>query len=74
MQIQYTILRKAISMEEIKREDLVRQLKHHSNKDVLLNQEIIDFVLWKLNEIKHEVGIKLENKENSTFVKTKSGS
>jgi len=61
-------------MEEIKREDLIRQLKHHPNKDIILNQETIDFVLWKLNEIKHEVGIKLANKENSTFVKTKSGS
>lgn len=61
-------------MEEIKREDLIRHLKHHPNKDVILNQETIDFVLWKLNEIKHEVGIKLANKENSTFVKTKSGS
>lgn len=60
-------------MEEIKREDLVRQLKHHSNKDVVLNQETIDFVLWKLNEIKHEVGIKLESKEKSSFVKAKSG-
>lgn len=60
-------------MEEIKREDLVRQLKHHSNKDVVLNQETIDFVLWKLNEIKHEVGIKLETKEKSSFVKAKSG-
>ncbi|MCG3255358.1 MAG: hypothetical protein KAU62_04660 [Candidatus Heimdallarchaeota archaeon] len=60
-------------MEEIKREDLVRHLKHHSNKDVILNQETIDFVLWKLNEIKHEVGIKLETKEKSPFVKAKSG-
>jgi len=60
-------------MEEIKREDLVRQLKHHSNKDVVLNQETIDFVLWKLNEIKHEVGIKLETKEKSPFAKAKGG-
>ena len=57
-------------MEEIKREDLVRQLKARSNENLVLNEEALDFVLWKLNEIKHEVGIKLENKEKPTLVKS----
>ena len=57
-------------MEEIKREDLVRHLKSRSNENHTLNEEALDFVLWKLNEIKHEVGIKLENKEKPPLVKS----
>ena len=57
-------------MEEIKREDLVRQLKARSNENSVLNDEALDFILWKLNEIKHEVGIKLEKKEQPTLVKS----
>jgi hypothetical protein len=57
-------------MEDIKREDLVRHLKARSNDNSALNEEALDFVLWKLNEIKHEVGIKLENKEKQPIVKS----
>ncbi len=57
-------------MEEIKREDLVRHLKSSSNENPTLNEEALDFVLWKLNEIKHEVGLKLETKEKTPLVKS----
>ncbi|GAG77249.1 unnamed protein product [marine sediment metagenome] len=57
-------------MEEIKREDLVRQLKARSNDNSVLNEEALDFILWKLNEIKHEVGINFEKKEKPTLVKS----
>ena len=57
-------------MEEIKREDLVRHLKSNSNKNSSLNEEALDFVLWKLNEIKHEVGLNLEKKEKLSITKS----
>ncbi len=56
-------------MEEIKREDLLRQLKEKADPQVLINDDAVDFVLWKLNEIKQEIGLRLKSREERTPLK-----
>ena len=56
-------------MEEIKREDLLRQLKERTDSQALINDDAVDFVLWKLNEIKQEIGLRLKSREERTTQK-----
>ncbi|MCE7743086.1 MAG: hypothetical protein GOP50_11610 [Candidatus Heimdallarchaeota archaeon] len=56
-------------MEEIKREDLLRQLNEKSDPLRIINDDAVDFVLWKLNEIKQEIGLRLKNREEKTVLK-----
>ena len=51
-------------MDEIKREDLLRKLDENADPLRIINDEAVDFVLWKLNEIKQEVGLRLKNRED----------
>jgi len=51
-------------MQEIKREDLIQQLKEKYSTNSTLNSDALDFVLWKLNELKHEVNIKMQNRDD----------
>jgi hypothetical protein len=53
-------------MEEIKREDLLRKLNDNADPLRLINDDAVDFVLWKLNEIKQEVGLRIRNREERT--------
>jgi len=50
-------------MDEIKREDLLRKLDEKADPLRIINDEAVDFVLWKLNEIKQEIGLRLKNRE-----------
>lgn len=50
-------------MDEIKREDLLRKLNENADPLRLINDDAVDFVLWKLNEIRQEIGLRLKNKE-----------
>ncbi len=56
-------------MDEIKREDLLRKLNDNSDPLKIINDEAVDFVLWKLNEIKQEIGLRLKNREERTISK-----
>ncbi len=53
-------------MEEIKREDLLRQLNEKADPLRIINDDAVDFVLWKLNEIKQEIGLRLKSREESS--------
>ena len=59
-------------MDEIKREDLLRKLNDNADPLRLINDDAVDFVLWKLNEIKQEIGLRLKNREERT--ESKDGS
>ena len=59
-------------MEEIKKEDLVRQLKEKADIEAIIDEDAVDFVLWKLNEIRQEIGLKLKNREQNTILKDSS--
>ena len=54
------------NMSEIKREELLRKLDENADPLRLINDEAVDFVLWKLNEIKQEVGLMLKNRSERT--------
>ena len=56
-------------MDEIKREDLLRKLNDNADPLRLINDDAVDFVLWKLNEIKQEIGLRLKNREERTELK-----
>jgi len=56
-------------VDEIKREDLLRKLNDNSDPLKIINDEAVDFVLWKLNEIKQEIGLRLKNREERTISK-----
>ncbi|MHA1202987.1 MAG: hypothetical protein ACTSQ4_10765 [Candidatus Heimdallarchaeaceae archaeon] len=56
-------------MSEIKREDLLRKLNEKADPLRIINDDAVDFVLWKLNEIKEEVGLRLKNREERTVLK-----
>ena len=51
-------------MREIEKEDLMRNLKEKNDSTKAIDSDVVDFVLWKLNEIRHEVRIKLKEREN----------
>ena len=57
-------------MREIEREELVKHLKEKSNLSSNINSDVVDFVLWKLNEIRHEVSIKLKEREEKRVKKS----
>jgi hypothetical protein len=57
------------TMDEIKREDLLRKLNDNADPLRLINDEAVDFVLWKLNEIKQEIGLRIKNREERTDIK-----
>ena len=59
-------------MDEIKREDLLRKLNDNADPLRLINDDAVDFVLWKLNEIKQEIGLRLKNREERTELKDSS--
>ncbi|MEE9410229.1 MAG: hypothetical protein V3V41_04815 [Candidatus Heimdallarchaeota archaeon] len=59
-------------MREIEKEDLMKYLKDKNDKSTYTNPDVVDFVLWKLNEIKHEVSIKLKEREQSDIKKSGS--
>ena len=53
-------------MDDIKREDLLRKLNDNADPLRLINDDAVDFVLWKLNEIKQEVGLRVKDREERT--------
>ena len=57
-------------MREIEREELVKHLKEKSDTSANINSDVVDFVLWKLNEIRHEVSIKLKEREEKRIKKS----
>ena len=56
-------------MDEIKREDLLRKLNDESDPLRLINDDAVDFVLWKLNEIREEIGLRLKNREDKNVLR-----
>ncbi|MCG3215611.1 MAG: hypothetical protein KAS63_02775 [Candidatus Heimdallarchaeota archaeon] len=59
-------------MREIEKEDLMKYLKEKNDKSNATNPAVVDFVLWKLNEIKYEVSIKLKEREQRDTKKSSS--
>ncbi len=57
-------------MREIEKEELLKHLKEKSNPSTNINSDVVDFVLWKLNEIRHEVSIKLKEREEKRIKKS----
>jgi len=64
-----TLVYEGDNMSEIKREDLLRKLNEKADPLRIINDDAVDFVLWKLNEIKEEVGLRLKNREERTVLK-----
>ena len=59
-------------MDEIKREDLLRKLDENADPLRLINDDAVDFVLWKLNEIRQEVDLRLKNRAERTEMRDSS--
>ena len=59
-------------MREIEKEELMKHLKEKSDPSSAINSDVVDFVLWKLNEIRHEVSIKLKEREEKGIKKCSS--
>ena len=57
-------------MREIDKEELIKHLKEKNNPSEAINSDVVDFVLWKLNEIRHEVSIKLKEREEKGIKKS----
>jgi hypothetical protein len=57
------------TMDEIKREDLLRKLNDEADPLRLINDDAVDFVLWKLNEIREEIGLRLKNREDKSVLR-----
>lgn len=57
-------------MREIEKEELIKHLKEKNDPSEAINSDVVDFVLWKLNEIRHEVGIKLKEREEKGIKKS----
>jgi len=57
-------------MREIEKEELIKHLKEKSGPSEAINSDVVDFVLWKLNEIRHEVSIKLKEREEKGIKKS----
>jgi hypothetical protein len=50
-------------MKDIEKDDLIKNLKGITNQPTTLDMEAVDFLLLKLNEIRHEVRLKLKDRE-----------
>jgi hypothetical protein len=47
-------------MREIEKEELLKNLRSNNDQNSPIDMEAVDFVLLKLNEIRHEVRLKLK--------------
>ncbi|NPD87299.1 MAG: hypothetical protein HGN29_01160 [Asgard group archaeon] len=59
-------------MSEIEKEELLKNLKRPTDQTSTIDMDAVDFVLLKLNEIRHEVSLKLKDHENKTKKKSVS--
>ena len=59
-------------MREIEKEDLLKNLKKTPDQTPIIDMDAVDFVLLKLNEIRHEVNLKLKDRENKLKEKSVS--
>lgn len=51
-------------MKDIEKEDLIKNLKGITNQSTTLDMDAIDFLVLKLNEIRHEVRLKFKDHEH----------
>ena len=59
-------------MKEIEKEDLIKSLKENSETLTQIDIDAVDFVLLKLNELRYEVSLKLQERENKKIKKSVS--
>ena len=57
-------------MKEIEKDELLKNLRKNNDQSSPIDMEAVDFVLLKLNEIRHEVSLKLKDYEHK--IKEKS--
>lgn len=57
-------------MKEIEKDELLKNLKGATDQPSTIDMDAVDFVLLKLNEIKYEVSLRLEEREQK--IKEKS--
>jgi len=59
-------------MKELEKEDLLKSLKENSETLTQIDMEAVDFVLLKLNELRYEVSLKLQERESKKIKKSVS--
>jgi len=59
-------------MKDIEKEDLLKQLKISEDQFKAINLDAVDFVILKLNEIKHEVNLRIKEHETKKVEKSVS--
>ncbi len=59
-------------MKEIEKEDLLKSLKENSETLTQIDMDAVDFVLLKLNELRYEVSLKLQEREDKKIKKSVS--
>ncbi|MFW9852065.1 MAG: hypothetical protein ACFFDS_03935 [Candidatus Thorarchaeota archaeon] len=59
-------------MKELEKEDLLKSLKENSETLTQIDMDAVDFVLLKLNELRYEVSLKLQERENKKVKKSVS--
>jgi hypothetical protein len=57
-------------MKEIEKDELLKNLRKTYDQNTPIDMDAVDFVLLKLNEIRHEVSLRLKDRENN--IKEKS--
>ncbi|MHA1224407.1 MAG: hypothetical protein ACTSP3_14355 [Candidatus Heimdallarchaeaceae archaeon] len=56
-------------LQEIEKTDLIKYLQLNNRISDTVNEDVIDFVLLKLNEIRYEVGLKIKKRQNKPIKK-----
>jgi len=51
-------------MKEIEKDELLKNLRKNNDQSSPIDMEAVDFVVLKLNEIRHEVRLKLKDFEH----------
>lgn len=59
-------------MKELEKEDLLKSLKENSETLTQIDMDAVDFVLLKLNELRYEVSLKLQEREDKKIKKSVS--
>ena len=59
-------------MKEIEKKDLLKSLKENSETLSQIDMEAVDFVLLKLNELRYEISLKLQEREDKRIKKSVS--
>ena len=59
-------------MQEIEKEELLKNLRSSNGQNSPIDMDAVDFVLLKLNEIRHEVRLRLKDYVDKTKERTVS--